>query len=72
VREPLGMTNSRIGYVYLVDENMKVRWAACADAKAEEEEALIRCVGVLLKRHKPPSFTQTPSPPEWQGRNEEE
>jgi len=51
VREPLGMTNSRIGYVYLVDENLKIRWAACADAKIEEEEALIRCVGVLLNRH---------------------
>jgi len=51
VREPLGMTNSRIGYVYLVDENLKIRWAACADAKIEEEEALIRCAGVLLNRH---------------------
>lgn len=63
VREPLGMTNSRIGYVYLVDENMKIRWAACADAKKEEEEALIRCAGVLLNRHKRPSSTQTSSPP---------
>jgi len=48
------MTNSRIGYVYLVDENLKIRWAACADAKEEEEEALIRCAGVLLNRHKRP------------------
>ena len=63
VREPLGMINSRIGYVYLVDENLKIRWAACADAKKEEEEALIRCAGVLLNRHKRPS-TRTPSPPE--------
>ncbi|KAI0052069.1 hypothetical protein FA95DRAFT_1580191 [Auriscalpium vulgare] len=51
VREQLGMINSRIGYVYLVDEKMRVRWAACADAKNEEEQALIRGVGVLLKRH---------------------
>jgi mitochondrial ATPase complex subunit ATP10 len=58
MREPLGMTNSRIGYLYLVDENLKVRWAACADAKEEEEEALIRCTGVLLERH----TTQTPPP----------
>ncbi|KAH9039208.1 ATPase assembly factor ATP10 [Lactarius hengduanensis] len=54
LREPLGMTNSRIGYVYLVDENLKVRWAACADAKEEEEEALIRCAGVLLNRQRRP------------------
>jgi mitochondrial ATPase complex subunit ATP10 len=71
VREPLGMTNSRIGYVYLVDENAKIRWAACADAKEEEEEALIRCAGVLLNRHKRPSFTRTPSPPERQRGSEE-
>lgn len=51
MREPLGMTNSRIGYVYLVDENLKIRWAACADAMEEEEEALVRCTGVLLDRH---------------------
>ncbi|KAF8262996.1 ATPase assembly factor ATP10 [Lactarius quietus] len=60
LREPLGMTNSRIGYVYLVDENMKVRWAACADAKEEEEEALIRCTGVLLNRRKRPPPMGTP------------
>jgi hypothetical protein len=75
VREPLGMTNGRIGYVYLVDENMKIRWAACADAKKEEEEALIRCAGVLLNRHKRPSSTPgtpTSSPPKRRRTNEEE
>jgi len=56
------MTNSRIGYVYLVDENLKIRWAACSDAKKEEEEALIRCAGVLLNRHTRPSSTLTPPP----------
>jgi len=44
------MTNARIGYVYLLDHNLKIRWAGCADAKTEEQEALLRCVGVLLKR----------------------
>jgi len=69
VREPLGMTNSRIGYVYLVDENLKIRWAACADAKKEEEEALIRCTGVLLNRHKRHSPKRKPHPPEQLPRN---
>jgi mitochondrial ATPase complex subunit ATP10 len=64
------MTNSRIGYVYLVDENLKVRWAACAEAKTEEEEALIRCAGVLINRLKQPSSTQTPSPRKRQRRSE--
>ncbi|KAF8887588.1 ATP10 protein-domain-containing protein [Infundibulicybe gibba] len=50
VREPLGMTNSKVGYVYLVDENLKVRWGGCADALLEETQALENCTGVLLKR----------------------
>lgn len=52
VREPLGMTNKHVGYVYLVDENLKIRWAGCADAKVEETEALETCTGVLLNRHR--------------------
>ncbi|KAI6148539.1 ATPase assembly factor ATP10 [Pisolithus tinctorius] len=50
VREPLGMTNKHVGYVYLVDENLKVRWAGCADAKVEETRALEQCTGVLINR----------------------
>ena len=50
VRDPLGMTNSKVGYVYLIDENLKVRWGGCADATAKEAESLERCTGVLLKR----------------------
>lgn len=50
VRDPLGMTNSKVGYVYLIDENLKIRWGGCADATLEETQALESCTGVLLKR----------------------
>ena len=50
VRDEMGMTNSRVGYVYLVDEECRIRWAGCADAMKEESEALERCTGVLLGR----------------------
>jgi ATPase complex subunit ATP10 len=50
VRDQLGMTNSKVGYVYLIDENLKVRWGGCADAMAEETQALETCTGVLLNR----------------------
>ncbi|KAH7886843.1 ATPase assembly factor ATP10 [Phlebopus sp. FC_14] len=50
VREPLGIVNKHVGYVYLVDEQLKVRWAGCADAKVEEAKALEQCTGVLLNR----------------------
>ncbi|KAH9917170.1 ATP10 protein-domain-containing protein [Fomitopsis serialis] len=51
VRHDMGMTNSRIGYVFLVDEQCKIRWAACADPINEEIEALRVCTGVLLNRY---------------------
>jgi ATPase complex subunit ATP10 len=52
VRESLGMVNKHIGYVYLLDEELKVRWAGCGDAKPEETDALRTSAGVLLKRIK--------------------
>jgi len=50
LRDALGMTNSRVGYVFLVDENLKIRWGGCADATDEEVRSLEGCTGVLLKR----------------------
>ncbi|KAG6824981.1 hypothetical protein H0H93_006547 [Arthromyces matolae] len=50
VRDAMGMTNSKVGYVYLIDENLKVRWGGCADATPEEVAALEQCTGVLLSR----------------------
>ena len=50
VREALGMTSTRVGYVYLIDENLKVRWGGCADPTPEEVQSLESCTGVLLKR----------------------
>ncbi|KAG6868530.1 hypothetical protein C0993_001418 [Termitomyces sp. T159_Od127] len=50
VRDALGMTNSKVGYVYLIDENLKIRWGGCADATPKEVAALEVCTGVLLNR----------------------
>ncbi|SCZ99415.1 BZ3500_MvSof-1268-A1-R1_Chr3-1g06001 [Microbotryum saponariae] len=52
LREPLGMTNKHVGYVYLVDSNGKVRWAGCDWATLNEEEALRKCCHVLVERYK--------------------
>ncbi|KAF9023686.1 hypothetical protein BDZ89DRAFT_1069713 [Hymenopellis radicata] len=49
-REPMSMTNSKVGYVYLIDEDLKIRWAGCADATPEEVTALETCTGILLQR----------------------
>ncbi|KAJ7018356.1 ATP10 protein-domain-containing protein [Mycena alexandri] len=68
LREPMGCTNRMVGYVYLIDENLKIRWAAGGDATLAELQALESCTAVLLKRleeknnkgKKPP---QVESPP---------
>ena len=44
------MVNKHIGYVYLVDENCKIRWAGCGFAKPDETIALRNCTRVLLQR----------------------
>ncbi|RXW14905.1 hypothetical protein EST38_g10949 [Candolleomyces aberdarensis] len=64
VREAMGMTNSKVGYVYLIDENLRIRWAGCADPEPEEIQALESCTGVLLKRlERKVGFGQQSTPP---------
>ncbi|KAF9073034.1 ATPase assembly factor ATP10 [Rhodocollybia butyracea] len=48
--EAIGLENNRVGYVYLIDENLRIRWAGCADPTADEAKALEVCTGILLKR----------------------
>ncbi len=50
LREPMGIENRHVGYVYLVDENVKIRWAGCSHASPEEIQALSVCTDVLLNR----------------------
>ncbi|KIJ37002.1 hypothetical protein M422DRAFT_69567, partial [Sphaerobolus stellatus SS14] len=50
LREPMGMINKHVGYVYLVDQNCKIRWAGCGFAVDGEANSLKTCTGVLLKR----------------------
>jgi ATPase complex subunit ATP10 len=38
IRETIGLLNSRVGYVYLVDEQCKIRWAGSANAEGDEKE----------------------------------
>jgi mitochondrial ATPase complex subunit ATP10 len=45
-----GLLNRHIGFVYLVDENVKVRWAACGLAHKEERASLRGCIRELLER----------------------
>ncbi|KAL9090369.1 MAG: hypothetical protein Q9159_001996 [Coniocarpon cinnabarinum] len=48
LRDALAMWNSKVGYVYLLDGECRVRWAANGEARPEERESLVRCVRRLV------------------------
>jgi ATPase complex subunit ATP10 len=50
VTGPLGIENRLLGYVFLVDHNLKVRWAGCGPATPKETEDLRTATAVLMRR----------------------
>ncbi|KAF2197912.1 hypothetical protein GQ43DRAFT_423581 [Delitschia confertaspora ATCC 74209] len=42
MRETLGMLNRRVGYVYLVDQDHKIRWAGSGDAEGDEKDHMMK------------------------------
>lgn len=52
IKEALGVMNSSVGYVFLVDQNCKIRWAGCAEALPEEKESLVKGLRTLITKAK--------------------
>lgn len=48
IRDALGMWNSKVGYVFLVDGQCKVRWAGNGDARDDERQSLVFCLRRLV------------------------
>ena len=48
LRQAVGMFNQKVGYVYLVDEQCRIRWAGHAQADPVEKESMIKALGRLL------------------------
>ncbi|KAE8226019.1 hypothetical protein CF319_g1333 [Tilletia indica] len=51
LRSALHLHNKHVGYVFLVDQRCRIRWAGGGFAEEGEREALRACTGVLLARH---------------------
>jgi len=49
LKEALGLMNSQVGYVYLVDPEMRIRWAGSANAEPRERESLVRGAKKLIQ-----------------------
>jgi ATPase complex subunit ATP10 len=48
IRESIGLLNSKVGYVYLVDHCCRIRWAGSGPSEPEEKEGLVKGVTRLL------------------------
>ncbi|KAL8997998.1 MAG: hypothetical protein Q9169_002838 [Polycauliona sp. 2 TL-2023] len=48
MRAAMGMANSKVGYVYLVDWLCRIRWAGSADAEGPEKDSLVAGVQRLI------------------------
>ncbi|MCJ1429202.1 Mitochondrial ATPase complex subunit atp10, partial [Sticta canariensis] len=49
VREQLGIFNKVVGYVYLVDDECRIRWAGCGNATEEERVSLAKLARRLVE-----------------------
>lgn len=54
MRESIGMANGKVGYVYLVDESCRIRWAGSGDADTGERERLVAGVRRLIESSRKP------------------
>ena len=52
VKLSIGMANSKVGHVYLVDSNCRIRWAGNGDATDGEKEGLVNVVKKMTEQMK--------------------
>lgn len=52
IKENMKILNRYVGYIYLVDNQCKIRWAGCGNATEEEKKYLITCSQKLLEEYK--------------------
>ncbi|EAW07787.1 mitochondrial ATPase complex subunit ATP10 [Aspergillus clavatus NRRL 1] len=71
LKESVGMMNSKVGYVYLLDENCRIRWAGSGPAEEAELEGLNNGVRKLIQERKISLESELPAQ-EWEGRSQDE
>lgn len=52
IKEAIGLLNSKVGYVYLVDPECKIRWAGSARADEDEKMSMIKGLQRLIAETK--------------------
>ncbi|CAK1356277.1 Mitochondrial ATPase complex subunit ATP10 [Cercospora beticola] len=54
MKESIGLLNEKVGYVYLVDPDCKIRWAGSADAEPAEREGMVKGLRRLIQEARLP------------------
>jgi mitochondrial ATPase complex subunit ATP10 len=49
IREAIGLLNSKVGYVYLVDAECRIRWAGSGNAEDHEKVSMVKALQRLLE-----------------------
>ncbi len=52
IREAIGLLNSKVGYVYLVDGECRIRWAGSGNAEGAERQGLVNGVRRLVEERR--------------------
>lgn len=63
VRDAMGLLNSQIGYVYLVDSGAKIRWAGSGDAWDGEVAGLNAAIVRLVEEERSALSSKLLGPP---------
>lgn len=59
IKEAIGMLNTKVGYVYLLDDAGHIRWAGSGSAEPEEKESLnAGLLKLIRERNSPTSNTK--------------
>lgn len=48
IKEAIGLLNAKVGYVYLVDEHCRIRWAGSGNSEPHERQGLVAATRRLL------------------------
>lgn len=65
IQEHIGLLNSKVGYVYLVDKECRIRWAGSGNAEGDENEGLVKAMQRVLSetgKKSPPPLPEKPAP----------
>ena len=61
IMDSIGMANGKVGYVYLLDEECRIRWAGSGPAMEEEKESLNKSIRRLIEHSRENAQSKKPT-----------